>query len=242
MVGRVSHALTRKEEDAVRKFASAAMGLVLAATSAVHGQDGLKPVEPGRLALQAGSDNQQLATAIAERLRHNASLKHYRVDIAVADSVAELTGQVADAAQRDEVVRTTHAVPGIERVHNRLTVIDSRGMQAVQATAPPIEPAPGGMPPPPLPIYSAHGGMPNGNVQQPPLPPNAWPTVAPYNNYSRVAYPTQYPYQSWPVIGPNYPFPKVPLGWRAVTLRWQDGYWWYGREASGHDWWRIRYW
>jgi hypothetical protein len=27
-----------------------------------------------------------------------------------------------------------------------------------------------------------------------------------------------------------------------VTLRWQDGYWWYGREASGHDWWRIRYW
>jgi hypothetical protein len=57
-----------------------------------------------------------------------------------------------------------------------------------------------------------------------------------------VGYPTQYPYEAWPFIGPMYPFPKVPLGWRAVTLRWQDGYWWYGREASGHDWWRIRYW
>jgi hypothetical protein len=57
-----------------------------------------------------------------------------------------------------------------------------------------------------------------------------------------VAYPQLYPYQSWPFIGPQYPFPKIPLGWRSVSLTWQDGHWWYGRLASGHDWWRIRYW
>jgi hypothetical protein len=84
-------------------------------------------------------------------------------------------------------------------------------------------------------------GMPYPTTQPPPLPPYAWPTYAPYNNYSRVAYPSIYPYEAFPFIGPMYPFPKVPLGWRAVSLRWQDGHWWYGREACGHDWWRIRY-
>jgi hypothetical protein len=51
-----------------------------------------------------------------------------------------------------------------------------------------------------------------------------------------------YPYEAWPFIGPFYPFPRVPLGWRSVTLTWQDGHWWYGKNATGHDWWRVRYW
>ena len=74
------------------------------------------------------------------------------------------------------------------------------------------------------------------------MPPYAWPTYAPYNNYSRVAYPEQYPYEAWPFIGPMYPFPKVPLGWRSIQLTWRDGYWWYGKNATPHDWWRVRYW
>ena len=98
------------------------------------------------------------------------------------------------------------------------------------------------MPPEPLPIFTAPGGMPNPHLQPPPLPPNAWPTYAPYNNYSRVAYPTLYPYQSWPFIGPNYPFPKIPLGWRSVKLEWQDGYWWYSKHSNSHDWWTLKYW
>ena len=73
----------------------------------------------------------------------------------------------------------------------------------------------------------------------PPLPPYAWPTFAPYNNYSRVAYPTLYPAEAWPNIGPFYPFPKAPLGWRSVSLTWNDGYWFFGRNATGHDWWRA---
>ena len=34
------------------------------------------------------------------------------------------------------------------------------------------------------------------------------------------------PWQAWPNIGPFYPYPEVPLDWRAVTLRWDDGIWW----------------
>jgi BON domain len=80
------------------------------------------------------------------------------------------------------------------------------------------------------------------DLNPPKMPPYAWPTYAPYNNYSRVAYPTLYPPQSWPFIGPLYPFPKVPLGWRAVKLEWQDGHWWLSRYATPHDWWLLKYW
>jgi hypothetical protein len=86
------------------------------------------------------------------------------------------------------------------------------------------------------------GMLPNPMYQPPPLPPYAWPTYAPYNNYSRVAHPLHYSGSQWPFIGPMYPYPKVPLGWRRVTLEWQDGSWWYGRESNGRDWWRVRYW
>ena len=251
-VGRIAYAQTRKEEDAVRKLVPAALGIYLAAAGAAHGQEGAapQPVEPGRLPIAAVSANQQLATTIAERLRANANLKNYRVEVAVESGIAVLTGDVTDSAQRDEVLRTAQAVPGVDRVRDAMTIHERRDVvpiQAAQFRAPVPTPVPtpattGEMPPEPMPIFSAPGGMPDPHLQPPPLPPYAWPTYAPYNNYSRVGYPTLYPREAWPFIGPMYPFPKVPPGWRAVTLRWQDGYWWYGREAAGHDWWRIRYW
>jgi hypothetical protein len=37
-------------------------------------------------------------------------------------------------------------------------------------------------------------------------------------------------------------FPKVPLGWRKVTLEWEDGYWYMGRNSAPHDYWRVRFW
>jgi hypothetical protein len=95
--------------------------------------------------------------------------------------------------------------------------------------------------PEPTPIFRAP--MPSYYAQNPPaMPPYSWSTYAPYNNYSRVAYPLAYPYKSWPFIGPCYPFPKVPLGWRAVKLQFDDGYWWYSRVGHKYDWWKIRYW
>ncbi len=65
-----------------------------------------------------------------------------------------------------------------------------------------------------------------GGAAQPGMPNYAWPSYAPYPNASAVGYPTAYPWQAWPNIGPFYPYPEVPLDWRAVTLRWDDGIWW----------------
>jgi hypothetical protein len=98
-----------------------------------------------------------------------------------------------------------------------------------------------GMPPEPLPMFQAPQPGPFA-VNDPRFPPYAWPTYAPYNNYSRVAYPLAYPYNAWPYIGPMYPYPKIPLGWRSVKLEWMDGYWWFSKTATKYDWWRIRYW
>jgi hypothetical protein len=94
----------------------------------------------------------------------------------------------------------------------------------------------------PTPIFQ--GGGAGGPYALPPanMPPYAWPTYAPYNNFSRVAMPSAYPNNAWPFIGPEYPFPKVPLGWRSVKLEWVDGHWWFGKTAQCHDWWRLRYW
>ncbi len=58
------------------------------------------------------------------------------------------------------------------------------------------------------------------------VPNYAWPTYAPHPNYAAVAYPRQYSPSAWPYIGPFYPYPQVPLGWRKVTLEWDDGWWW----------------
>jgi hypothetical protein len=57
------------------------------------------------------------------------------------------------------------------------------------------------------------------------LPGYAWPTYAAYPNYAAVTYPRQYSPSAWPYIGPFYPYPQVPLGWRKVTLKWDDGWW-----------------
>jgi hypothetical protein len=40
-----------------------------------------------------------------------------------------------------------------------------------------------------------------------------------------LTYPKQYSPTAWPYIGPFYPYPQVPLGWRKVTLEWDDGWW-----------------
>ncbi len=59
-----------------------------------------------------------------------------------------------------------------------------------------------------------------------PQQPNyAWPSYAAYPNYAAVTYPKQYSASAWPYIGPFYPYPQVPLGWRKVALEWDDGLW-----------------
>ena len=81
--------------------------------------------------------------------------------------------------------------------------------------------------PGPQPAYvpGTGGGVAPVGYDQPQLPAYAWPTYAPYPNYAALTYPKQYSPTAWPYIGPFYPYPQVPLGWRKVTLEWDDGWW-----------------
>jgi len=78
-----------------------------------------------------------------------------------------------------------------------------------------------------IPVYAPT--IPNGVAQarfdHPHLPNYAWPSYAAYPNYAGVTYPRQYSAAAWPYIGPFYPYPQVPLGWRKVCLEWEDGWW-----------------
>jgi hypothetical protein len=87
----------------------------------------------------------------------------------------------------------------------------------------PGAPMPGG----PIPAYVAGtgGGVAPAQYDQPNLPNYAWPSYAAYPNYAGLTYPRQYSPTAWPYIGPFYPYPQVPLGWRKVTLQWDDGWW-----------------
>jgi len=76
----------------------------------------------------------------------------------------------------------------------------------------------------PAPAMSGGGGG-GANYENPQLPGYAWPSYAASPNYAALTYPKQYSASAWPYIGPFYPYPQVPLGWRKVTLEWEDGWW-----------------
>ena len=79
----------------------------------------------------------------------------------------------------------------------------------------------------PVPMQGAGGeyGVGAPRYDQPNLPSYAWPSYAAHPNYAAVTYPKQYSPSAWPYIGPFYPYPQVPLGWRKVALEWDDGLW-----------------
>lgn len=83
------------------------------------------------------------------------------------------------------------------------------------------------MPGGPIPAYVAGmaGGVAPARYDQPYMPNYSWPSYAAYPNYAALTYPRQYAPSAWPYIGPFYPYPQVPLGWRKVTLEWDDGWW-----------------
>jgi hypothetical protein len=185
--------------------------------------------------------NQDLANAVVAQLQ-KCNLHGFTIDIACQDGVVALRGQVIDKTQYDVVLRAVYATPGVKGVINGIVIGDVRPVQAVTPGEPGILPPPAGAHPIVDPIPVGQPGILMNDLNPPKMPPYAWPSYAPYNNYSRVAYPSAYPYNAWPFIGPFYPFPKVPLGWRSVTLEWQDGHWWMGRNGTVHDYWRVRYW
>ena len=79
----------------------------------------------------------------------------------------------------------------------------------------------------PQPMYAPGngGGVAAASYDHPNMPNYAWPSYAAYPNYAAITYPRQYSATAWPYIGPFYPYPQVPLGWRKVSLEWEDGWW-----------------
>jgi hypothetical protein len=221
------------------KRISTALGLVAAMSSAALAQG------------VATSSNQMTADAVANSVRATTNIEGYRVEIRTQNGIVTLTGALASAAQKAEVIGRAKAVAGVRGVVDQLQVGSDAGILPVQyqpnlalgfrrgnaggygggdviyggtgtagGTA-------GGTTNDGGPVPEGPAGM-MGRTQasMPGYPNYAWPSYAPYPNFSAVGYPTAYPWQAWPNIGPFYPYPEVPLDWRAVTLRWDDGIWW----------------
>lgn len=205
-------------------------------------------------AAQTTAPNQQLADGIAARLTGLPEAQTADVSLACSNGVVTVTGTARDESQKKAILNVVRVVPGVKQVRDGLTISAVTPVQAIVpapaagvVTGPVVGAAPSGVIPTDGPVgepASLGGvGMPTlGSTDAPPLPPYAWPTYAPHNNVSRVAYPLAHPYNAFPFIGPYYPFPKVPLGWRKVTLEWEDGHWYLGRNSAPHDYWKVRFW
>lgn len=228
-----------------RKRISAALGLLVATIAA-----------PAFAQNAAPSANQQTADAIAASIRSNPELSRSRIAIETRDGTAILVGNMASPVLKSEALRLASQTPGVVNVVDRLRIVGDGPVRTVQYQPTQVAmgglfhgghstpamggdmvsgPMEGGMvsgPGAAAPTYD--GPMPEGSAgmtgpaqaAQPGMPNYAWPSYAPYPNFSAVGYPTAYPWQAWPNIGPFHPYPEVPLDWRAVTLRWDDGIWW----------------
>ena len=191
--------------------------------------------------------NQATADAVAGTLRASRALSGHRIEIQTTNGLVTLSGQVANPAQKAEAIARARSVVGVNQVNDQIQVAGDRGVLPVQYQQVALGHH-GGQCRRPWRRRSSwterrSGGRPREMMMDGPMPegaaggtmapaggnggPNyAWPSYAPRDNFSAVGYPTVYPWQAWPNIGPPYPYPEVPLDWRAVTLRWDDGIWW----------------
>lgn len=197
---------------------------------------------------QSAPNNQKIAEEIAGALS-SAKLNGFDIEVRYKSGRATLTGSVANAEQWRTARQVVQQVSGVQSVDNRLAVRNAPNGPSAYPAGPELGPNPYARPPVTAAGYSdgpptappgmqtagafgpsMGGGYPGqGNSQavydMPHLPENAWPATAAYPNYAQVTYPQQYSASAWPYIGPFYPYPQIPLGWRQAQLEWDDGYW-----------------
>ncbi|GIX05546.1 MAG: BON domain-containing protein [Planctomycetaceae bacterium] len=180
---------------------------------------------------QAVHPNQQKAQEIADALTA-ARLDGYDIEIRYEDGRALLLGVVNTPQERQLAEQIAQQIPGVQTVENRL-----RPLQGASPAVPAMPVAmQGGAPMPMMSGMQAAAGHP-AMFNVPNLPEYAWPAYAQYPNSAAVSYPTQYSPSAWPYIGPFYPYPQVPLGWRDATLRWDDGFWSLQFRQRTDKWW-----
>lgn len=202
----------------------------------------------------AGMDNTAVANQVAASLSQ-VGLVGYDIEIRCNNGVATLVGEVATVGQRQAAGAAASQTPGVKSVNNQLKVTGpisqtafnpepmaypgSPQMMQMQGQGMPPQLMGPGMPPQ---MMQQAGYMQPGmqmdpgmnptamgyaptSFNNPHLPQHAWPSYAQYPNSAAVSYPTQYSASAWPYIGPFYPYPQVPMGWREVSLEWDDGQW-----------------
>lgn len=198
------------------------------------------------------TSDQQITDSVVSALgaaQQNGQLKGFGVDVQTRNGTVEIVGQASTAAQRDLIVQIAENTPGIAGLRENISTpgataqvratpashVAHAGQQAMtapyQMNQAPQNFQPAGMQvqgaptmgqPVPMGPYQG-GGAPRYDT--PNLPNYAWPGYAAYPNYAAVTYPQQYSPSAFPYIGPFYPYPQVPLGWRKVSLEWEDGWW-----------------
>ncbi|WP_417385205.1 BON domain-containing protein [Gimesia sp.] len=196
------------------------------------------------------ANNQQMAEKLAKALGPALASAH-EVEIRFKNGTAILQGAIGSPQEKQMATQIARQVPGVRAVENNLQVMQAAPQQAslIQPTnymnyqAPSPGPAgpPAMGPPPGYPGMGAHPAMGPGPTSQvynsPHLPESAWPTYANYPNYAQVAYPSEYSASAFPYIGPFYPYPQVPLGWRQAQLEWDDGSWKLNFRPRTDRWW-----
>lgn len=205
------------------------------------------------VAAKATRTNQQVAQQIGSNLA-DVGLVGYDVEIRYDNGIATLGGDVASAGQRQAAEFAASKVAEVKSVRNELGVKapiaqTSFGAPRGQRIAPAAMTAPMPMGAPmgaPM-MMGAPMGAPMGagaptsiggasTFSNPQMPDHAWPAQAQYPNSAAIQYPTQYSASAFPYIGPFYPYPQVPLGWRESRLEWDDGHWQLNFEERKDAW------
>ena len=183
-----------------------------------------------------------------QSLKNSGKLKGFQLDVSTEQGQLVLDGRVSNKTQKNLVIDAARRVRGVVRVVDKIqvgsaqvrTASTSNGIThpqpvpapamssmpvAAQPMPRPINAQMASAPMAPVPMNAATYGGGAPRYDQPNMPGYAWPSYAAHPNYAAVTYPKQYSPSAWPYIGPFYPYPQVPLGWRKVALEWDDGLW-----------------
>lgn len=199
----------------------------------------------------AMANDQEIARHIMSKLQleqQRGALKGFHVDMRVDQGTVWYQGFVSNQEQKDLILRTAQQAKdlGVVQVVDDISVqpnthqashpvVEQQYEQPLAQTAFQQQAAPTPVVPAQTAIANSGAPMPmarSAAVTMPAsgdaanLPGYSWPTYAAHPNYAGVSYPGQYSPAAWPYIGPFYPYPQVPLGWRKVSLEWDDGWWW----------------
>jgi osmotically-inducible protein OsmY len=202
-------------------------------------------------------DDDAIAQAIGKHLvtlKDSGELQNFNVQISVSGGTVWMKGFAADEAQQASILGIAQSIDGVGKIVNDMVIRKPASFQIASVTQVPV-PAPAfgvvtaPVAPQParvaqasamtVPVASAPtqmmatpSGIAQARYEQPNLPAYAWPSYAAAPNYGQVNYPKQYSASAWPYIGPFYPYPQVPLGWRKVSLEWTDGWWFLDFESK----------